>query len=203
MRLAAFQGNLESTAAYAAGIRAGLAAQGTITPQCWALPGTAPPWIIGLQSLSGMLERGDRVLYVCYDNEAYCEHWHPGQQLYPTALGPPHPGGKATAARIYCPSSWLTTSPLLRLGQRGLYSRPAPQVQKSQGRSGPGAPCTAPCPTGWGALPPSPSRFAGWQSSAGHGFYMNTKTEKSPQPKSLNSSALSPIMQSFKVPRNG
>ena len=71
MRLAAFQGNLESTAAYAAGIRAGLAAQGNDHTTVLGFAGDGATVDIGLQSLSGMLERGDRVLYVCYDNEAY------------------------------------------------------------------------------------------------------------------------------------
>lgn len=36
-----------------------------------ALGGDGGTYDIGLQSLSGMLERGHRVLYVCYDNEGY------------------------------------------------------------------------------------------------------------------------------------
>jgi len=36
-----------------------------------AFGGDGGTYDIGLQSLSGMLERGQRVLYVCYDNEAY------------------------------------------------------------------------------------------------------------------------------------
>jgi len=32
---------------------------------------TAAPRISGWQALSGMLERGHDILYVCYDNEAY------------------------------------------------------------------------------------------------------------------------------------
>ena len=36
-----------------------------------AVGGDGGTYDIGLQSLSGMLERGHRIVYVCYDNEAY------------------------------------------------------------------------------------------------------------------------------------
>jgi pyruvate ferredoxin oxidoreductase beta subunit len=66
-----YQCNLENTAASAAGIRAGLDAQGKKDINVLAWAGDGATIDIGLQSLSGAMERGDRIIYVCYDNEAY------------------------------------------------------------------------------------------------------------------------------------
>ena len=62
-----------STAAVLAGIEAGLRAQGIKPDDCTVVGfagdgGTAD---IGLQALSGAIDRNDDVLYICYDNEAY------------------------------------------------------------------------------------------------------------------------------------
>ena len=61
----------ECTAATAAGLKAGLrrAGQGDVTVVGFAGDGGTAD--IGLQALSGAAERGDDILYVCYDNEAY------------------------------------------------------------------------------------------------------------------------------------
>ncbi|MCB1866279.1 MAG: pyruvate ferredoxin oxidoreductase [Chromatiales bacterium] len=60
----------ENAAAIAAGMEAALKAQGRPT-KVLAFGGDGGTFDIGLQALSGMLERGHNVLYVCYDNEAY------------------------------------------------------------------------------------------------------------------------------------
>ena len=59
-----------NAAAVASGVRAGLRAQGLDVPVV-AQAGDGGTADIGLQALSGMLERGDDVLFVCYDNEGY------------------------------------------------------------------------------------------------------------------------------------
>ncbi|MEJ5212135.1 MAG: thiamine pyrophosphate-dependent enzyme [Burkholderiales bacterium] len=60
----------ENTGAVAAGMEAALKAQGKST-KVLAFGGDGGTFDIGFQALSGMLERGHEVLYVCYDNEAY------------------------------------------------------------------------------------------------------------------------------------
>ncbi len=60
----------ENTGAIAAGMEAALKAQGKRT-KVLAFAGDGGTFDIGFQSLSGMLERGHNVLYVCFDNEAY------------------------------------------------------------------------------------------------------------------------------------
>lgn len=59
-----------NTAAVASGVRAGLRAQGKDVPVI-AQAGDGGTADIGLQALSGMLERGDDVLFILYDNEGY------------------------------------------------------------------------------------------------------------------------------------
>ena len=71
MTIPGFQGNLENTASYAAGIRAGLERQGKTDVNVLAFAGDGATVDIGLQALSGVFERNERIIYVCYDNEAY------------------------------------------------------------------------------------------------------------------------------------
>jgi pyruvate ferredoxin oxidoreductase beta subunit len=60
----------ENAPAVASGIEAALKAQGRFT-KVVAMGGDGGTFDIGLQALSGMLERNHNVLYVCFDNEAY------------------------------------------------------------------------------------------------------------------------------------
>lgn len=62
-----------ATAAVLSGIEAGLRAQGKKPDDCTVVGfagdgGTAD---IGIQALSGAIDRNDDILYICYDNEAY------------------------------------------------------------------------------------------------------------------------------------
>jgi len=60
----------EAAASTAAGVSAAFAIRGVpATVVAWA--GDGGTFDIGLQALSGAAERGDDLLYVCYDNEAY------------------------------------------------------------------------------------------------------------------------------------
>jgi pyruvate ferredoxin oxidoreductase beta subunit len=62
----------ENASAVASGVEAALRQQGKIdNVRVIAQGGDGGTGDIGLQSLSGMLERGHDILYVCYDNEAY------------------------------------------------------------------------------------------------------------------------------------
>ena len=60
----------ENAAAVAAGDEAALKKQGRGT-KVLAFAGDGGTFDIGFQALSGMIERGHNVLFVCYDNEAY------------------------------------------------------------------------------------------------------------------------------------
>lgn len=60
----------ECSAAVASGIEAALKRQGR-KENVIVIAGDGGTYDIGLQSLSGMVDRGHNVLYVCYDNECY------------------------------------------------------------------------------------------------------------------------------------
>ena len=61
----------ENGPAIATGVVAALAAQKRDTERVIAIGGDGSTFDIGFGSLSGMLERGDDVLYICVDNGAY------------------------------------------------------------------------------------------------------------------------------------
>lgn len=60
-----------SAAATGAGIKKGLGATGDTRTQVIVLAGDGATFDIGLQGLSGVAERNEDIIYVCYDNEAY------------------------------------------------------------------------------------------------------------------------------------
>jgi len=60
-----------STAAAASGVKAALKARKKGHTQVVAWAGDGGTADIGLQALSGAIERGEDFLYICYDNEAY------------------------------------------------------------------------------------------------------------------------------------
>ena len=66
-----FHSLFANAAAVAAGAAAGLAAAGRDDVRVIAQGGDGGTVDIGLAAVSGVFERGDDVLYVCYDNEAY------------------------------------------------------------------------------------------------------------------------------------
>ena len=61
----------ETAAVTAAGVRAGLDVKGDSETTVVAWAGDGGTFDIGLQSLSGTAERGDDIIFICYDNEAY------------------------------------------------------------------------------------------------------------------------------------
>jgi len=63
-------GTFASTAALATGVRAAMKRLGKKT-QVVAWAGDGGTSDIGIQSLSGALERNEDIIYICYDNEAY------------------------------------------------------------------------------------------------------------------------------------
>lgn len=151
VKVPTFQGNLENTAAYAAGISRGLRKQGNDHTVVVGFAGDGGTLDIGLQSLSGMIERGDDVLYICYDNEAYMNTGIQGSSSTPfgcwtttTPAGKPVNKkdllGIAAAHHIpYCASANPAYLPDLRK-----------KIQKAKDIKGPRLlHIFSPCPTGW------------------------------------------------------
>jgi pyruvate/2-oxoacid:ferredoxin oxidoreductase beta subunit len=61
----------ETAASTASGIKAALEAKGIKDVSVLAWAGDGGTMDIGIQALSGAVERGDDIIYICYDNEAY------------------------------------------------------------------------------------------------------------------------------------
>ena len=59
------------TASMLTGIEAGLRAQGITDFHAVGFAGDGGTADIGIQALSGAIDRNDDILYICYDNEAY------------------------------------------------------------------------------------------------------------------------------------
>ena len=70
-QLSALNVTFASTAAAASGVRAALRAQKNDHTRVVAWAGDGGTADIGIQALSGAIERGEDFLYICYDNEAY------------------------------------------------------------------------------------------------------------------------------------
>lgn len=61
----------ENAGAVASGVESALKAQGKTDTNVVAFGGDGGTADIGIQSLSGAMERGHNLIYICYDNEAY------------------------------------------------------------------------------------------------------------------------------------
>jgi pyruvate ferredoxin oxidoreductase beta subunit len=151
LRIAGIQGNLESSAAYAAGIRAGFDVQGRHDINVLALAGDGATVDIGIQSLSGVFERGDRVLYVCYDNEAYMNTGVQGSGATPLgARTSTTPGGKDRPKKDMMAIAAAHGIPYVASASVGYVKDLSRKVEKAQSAPGPSyIHVHTPCPTGW------------------------------------------------------
>ena len=155
LKINGMQGNLENTAAIAAGIRAGYEAQGNYHTTVLGFAGDGGTLDIGIQSLSGAMERGDKIVYICYDNEAYMNTGIQGSSSTPygawtTTTTAGKPTGRKDLLKIvmahsipYCASASVANIPDLRK-----------KVKKAKECSGIAVlHVHCPCPTGWGFKP--------------------------------------------------
>jgi pyruvate ferredoxin oxidoreductase beta subunit len=85
-------GAFENAAAIAAGVETALKAKGDEKTKVIVIAGDGGTFDIGFQALSGAMERGHRITFVCLDNEAYM-----------------NTGVQRSAATPY--GAWTTTSP--------------------------------------------------------------------------------------------
>jgi len=97
----------ENAAAVASGVQAALKKLGKKGVKSVAIAGDGGTADIGLQALSGAVERGDNVLYLCYTNEAYM-----------------NTGIQRSGATPY--GAWTTTTPVGKI-KRG-EDRPAKDI---------------------------------------------------------------------------
>lgn len=147
-----FTAPFPATGAVLAGMAAAVKAKKLENVTVLGIAGDGGTADIGLQALSGAVERGDKIFYVCYDNEAYMNTGVQRSSLTPfgaaTATSPMGKKGVKKnlfeiliAHRIpYCATASIAhTADFLS------------KVAKAQNTDGPSfIHVLAPCPTGWG-----------------------------------------------------
>jgi pyruvate ferredoxin oxidoreductase beta subunit len=152
----------ENTAAVASGIESGLnmlMKKGRIAQQdikVVAMAGDGGTSDIGLQALSGALERGHKFLYICFDNEAYMNTGIQRSSATPFgAATTTSPVGKKSIGQF----SWKKNMPAIAAAHNIPYvatacpSYPFDMMEKvKKGASAPGPAYVhilSVCPTGW------------------------------------------------------
>jgi len=153
LKIPGLQGNLENTAAYAAGIKAGFEMQGRDDISVLAFAGDGATVDIGIQALSGMFERGDKVLYVCYDNEAYMNTGIQGSGSTPLmASTTTTPAGKPAPRKNMLEIAAAHGIPYAASASVAYIEDLKKKVEKAKNATANGPAYLhvhAPCPTGW------------------------------------------------------
>ena len=148
-----------ATAAVLTGIEAGLRAQGKKPDDCTVVGfagdgGTAD---IGLQALSGAIDRNDDVLYICYDNEAYMNTGIQKSSLTPFgARTTTTPAGKHIRGNLrpkknmfeIVAAHGIPYAATASIGYLPDFIRKVEKASKIRGTKY--IHIIAPCPTGWG-----------------------------------------------------
>lgn len=147
----------ENSSAVASGIEAALKAMGREDEaQLIAQGGDGSTADIGIGCLSGMLERGHNILYVCYDNEAYMNTGVQRSGLTPfEASTSTAPSGKASWGKPTDKKPMLEIAaahgiPYAASASVGYYQDLVKKVKKALSIKGPKyLQIHCPCPLGW------------------------------------------------------
>lgn len=151
IKVAAFQGNLENSAAYASGISRGLRKQGNDHTKVVVYAGDGGTLDIGLQSMSGMIERGEDVLYICYDNEAYMNTGIQASSSTPFGCWTTTtPGGKLVNKKDLLGIAIAHKIPYCASANPAYLTDMRKKIKKAGEMKGPRLlHIFSPCPTGW------------------------------------------------------
>ena len=147
----------ENAAAVASGVEAALKALGRTDTRGIAQGGDGGTADIGLQALSGMMERGHDVLYICYDNEAYMNTGVQRSSLTPFASNTSTtPRGRVgwgnqTRKKDLAAIAAAHHIPYVATASIGFYQDLQRKVKKAMSLTGPKyLQIHVPCPLGWG-----------------------------------------------------
>ncbi len=153
----------ENAAAVASGVEAAIKAlrrKGRlpydVEPTILAIGGDGGTSDIGIQALSGAMERGHRIIYLCYDNEAYMNTGVQRSSSTPLwATTTTSPAGKLSKGQ----KTWKKPLARIMADHRIAYCATmslgypfdfVSKVEKAKAADGPVfLHCFAPCPTGW------------------------------------------------------
>jgi pyruvate ferredoxin oxidoreductase beta subunit len=145
------------TGAVLTGMSAGLKAQGITDVNVLGFAGDGGTADIGLQALSGAVERGDDFIYICYDNEAYMNTGVQRSSLTPIGANTTNsPSGTASYGEKKPKKNLFEIMIAHRIPYAATASSAYPydymnKVEKLRGIKGPRfVHIMCPCPTGWG-----------------------------------------------------
>jgi len=145
------------TGAVLTGMSAGLKAQGLTDVNVLGFAGDGGTADIGLQALSGAVERGDDFIYICYDNEAYMNTGVQRSSLTPIGAHTTNsPAGTASYGEKKPKKNLFEIMIAHRIPYAATASSAYPydfmnKVEKLKGIKGPRfVHIMCPCPTGWG-----------------------------------------------------
>lgn len=145
------------TASMMTGIEAGLRALGKKDFQVVGFAGDGGTGDIGIQALSGAIERNDNVLYICYDNEAYMNTGIQKSTLTPfgartttTPVGSKVQGNRSFKKNMFeiVAAHGITYAATASVGYLPDFLNKVEKAAKIQGTKY--IHVIAPCPTGWG-----------------------------------------------------
>lgn len=155
VKVAGFQCNLENVASTAAGVRRALTAKGNEHTTVLGFAGDGATVDIGIQALSGVMERGDRILYICYDNEAYMNTGIQGSGSTPQyAWSTTTPAGKHSRRKDLMGIAMAHDIPYAATASLANLNDLRAKVAKAKATDGPSLlHIHTPCPTGWGYPP--------------------------------------------------
>lgn len=190
IKVPGYQGNLENTAASCVGVRAALNAKGNTHTTVVGFAGDGGTVDIGIQALSGAMERGDKILYICYDNEAYMNTGIQASSSTPyLASTTTTPAGKPTKRKNLMQIAIAHDIPYAATASIYNLVDLKKKVQKAKDTDGPSLlHVHTPCPTGWRYDPSKTIEVARAAVQTGSWIlyeYENGKTKINYQPKEL------------------
>lgn len=145
------------TASMLTGIEAGLRVQGIKNFQAVGFAGDGGTADIGIQALSGAIDRNDDILYICYDNEAYMNTGIQKSSLTPfgartttTPAGNNIHGNLRPKKNMFeiVAAHGITYAATASVGYLNDFIRKVEKASKIHGTKY--IHVIAPCPTGWG-----------------------------------------------------
>lgn len=146
-----------STAAMLSGIRAAAKSLNIENCNVVGFAGDGGTADIGLQALSGAIDRGEKIIYICYDNEAYMNTGVQQSSLTPygarTTTTPPgdHIHGSINSKKNMfeiVAAHHIKYAATASIGNIPDYIRKVEKAKNTDGTSY--IHIAAPCPTGWG-----------------------------------------------------
>lgn len=145
------------TASMLSGMAAGLKALGIRDTHAVGFAGDGGTADIGLQALSGAIDRNDRIIYICYDNEAYMNTGVQKSSLTPFGAGTTTtPAGKNRRGNLtrkknmfgIVAANGIAYAATASVGYMDDYMAKVDKASRVEGTSY--IHVHAPCPTGWG-----------------------------------------------------